>query len=359
MTIPLGPGTASTLKRTAVAAAKVLVVGAILFVIYRAIAGSGDLGKLEERAAALRTGWPWLAAAGMLLAGSMVMTFLRWKILLEAQGIAYSLREACAIGFIGLLFNQFLLGSTGGDLMRAYYVAAENRERRMAGITTVFLDRLVGIFYLLLFAAIAIPLNWDSITGSPWLRGLAGAVAGLLAVAVAGVAAFFSRPGERAVAAVLARLPLRGLLEKVHGAVSVYRGHPRVMLVAAALSLLVQLALVASTACSAAALGLRADFRALLFIVPLVNLATALPIGMPGGLGQMEAAYAALFGLFGLPRLGGLLVALLQRLGGYGLAVLGGFFYLERHGRIREARRLAREDAAGTGLGAEPAGGSS
>ncbi|MBR5604856.1 MAG: flippase-like domain-containing protein, partial [Verrucomicrobia bacterium] len=45
----------------------------------------------------------------------------RWHILLEAQGICVVFRRTFQITMIGQFFNSFLLGSTGGDLLKAYY----------------------------------------------------------------------------------------------------------------------------------------------------------------------------------------------------------------------------------------------
>ena len=60
------------------------------------------------------------------------------------------------------------------------------------------------------------------------------------------------------------------------------------------------------------ALHLDIEIASFFFIVPLASLATAIPLGSPGGLGQLEAAYVALFRCFGFSEKEGILLALIQ-----------------------------------------------
>ena len=43
-------------------------------------------------------------------------------------------------------FNAFLLGSTGGDLLKAYYAARETHHKKTEAVVTVFVDRIIGLF---------------------------------------------------------------------------------------------------------------------------------------------------------------------------------------------------------------------
>ena len=49
-------------------------------------------------------------------------------------------------------FNAFLLGSTGGDLLKAYYAARETHHRKTEAVVTVLVDRLIGLFSMLALA---------------------------------------------------------------------------------------------------------------------------------------------------------------------------------------------------------------
>ena len=336
------------MKRIIVASFKwgVLVFLAVLVV---ALARKVPPEDIERYLAALRSGWPWIILAQAFVLAMLLLTFLRWKLLLAAQGIHYGIRDAFALGFIGFFFSQVLPGSTGGDLVKAFYVAVDHPERRAAGITTVFLDRVIGLLDLVALAGVAVLLNHRRILADPWLRGLAGMVLAIIAASIIAGVLFFSERvrSHPRLLALLRRLPLRTALGKVQAAVYIYKFHPGLVLSAVVLSVLVQLSTVAMAASYSAALGLRVDLLSFFFIVPLASLAMALPIGTPGGLGQVEGAYYGLFVCFGHDGQSGLAVALLLRLNWYLMSVFGWLCYLRRKGRIDAARDLAvREGAA-------------
>ena len=89
---------------------------------------------------------------------------VRWRIVLEAQGLHLPLGRATSISFVAQFFNSFLLGSTGGDLIKAYYAARETHHKKTEAVTTVFVDRLVGLWAMLLFAGVMMVPNYA------WLR---------------------------------------------------------------------------------------------------------------------------------------------------------------------------------------------
>ena len=96
----------------------------------------------------------------LLLVGlALCLGVVRWRIVLKAQGLDLSLARATRISFVAQFFNSFLLGSTGGDLIKAYYAARETHHRKTEAVTTVFVDRLVGLWAMLLFAGMMMPPN--------------------------------------------------------------------------------------------------------------------------------------------------------------------------------------------------------
>jgi len=343
-------------KRPLILVLKLAVVAALIVYLGRSLwEGRAGLAKLTE----VGSGLGWLALAQLCIALVLFLQFHRWQILLSAQGIDYSFREACALGFIGFFFNQFVPGSTGGDLVKAYYVAVDHPERRAAGVTTVFLDRVVGLLMLVVLAGGAVAANWSRIAADPVFRSLAAVVAVALGLSAAGSALFFSERfrASPTVRAALGRLPFRDLLGKIQAAIYVYKFHPRLVLLVIALSLVVQVALVVAAICYALALGGGVDLAVFFFIVPLANLALSIPIGSPGGLGQSEFAFQELFARAGYPH--GLLIALLQRLNWYLWGLWGGVLYLKRRERVQRARALAHaaESAGAPELAAELEGG--
>ena len=49
-----------------------------------------------------------------------VAAAFRWHVLLKVQKIHLSLPRLAGLFFIGMFYNQFLPGGTGGDIMKSY-----------------------------------------------------------------------------------------------------------------------------------------------------------------------------------------------------------------------------------------------
>src|SRR5262249_22201780 len=94
---------------------------------------------------------------------ALLLTFVRWFILVRAQGLPFTLPNALRLGMIGNYFNTFLPGSVGGDIIKATFIARE-QDRRTVAVATVVLDRVVGLCGLLWVVAV--------LGGAFWLTGV-------------------------------------------------------------------------------------------------------------------------------------------------------------------------------------------
>ena len=79
-------------------------------------------------------------------------------------GAYLPLARATRISLVAQFFNSFLLGSTGGDFIKAYYAASETHHRKTEAVTTVFVDRLVGLWAMLFFAGVMMLPNLQMLT---------------------------------------------------------------------------------------------------------------------------------------------------------------------------------------------------
>src|SRR5208282_3399308 len=91
---------------------------------------------------------------------------VRWRLVLETQGLHLSLGRATWISLVAQFFNSFLLGSTGGDLIKAFYAARETHHKKTEAVTTVFVDRVVGLWAMLFFAGAMMIPNYKMLTAS-------------------------------------------------------------------------------------------------------------------------------------------------------------------------------------------------
>jgi uncharacterized protein (TIRG00374 family) len=298
--------------------------------------------------------WHWFLFAQVPFGIVLLLAAWRWRMLLQLQGIEYSFRETHSLILIGTFFNQVMLGSTGGDVVKAYYVAVESPDRRTAGVLTVLLDRVIGLVVLVLIASVAVLANLELVLDKANV-GLLGLSIGLyvgLAAAAIGALVFFSKRVRAwaPVAAILKRLPMRERLKKIADAIYVYRSHPRAMLRVFGVSVGIHLLVVATNLlllrCLEPTFPPGVPF---LLLVPLAQIIMAVPL-TPASLGTAETAYDKLFALVGVPT--GALVSILQRLTYYFWAVPGCVAYLRRKSTVRkaleasEADRVAREAAS-------------
>lgn len=226
-----------------------------------------------------------------------VLTAWRWRWLVSALGLALSAVEALRYTLYGIFFNLFVPGATGGDVVKAWY-AARRTGRATKAVVSVLVDRLVGLFALVLFAAAILFLGPER-EGFAVPRMFVGAVLG---AAVLGGLLVLSRRVRRTlgISALLKRLPFQRVWAEVDAAVRLYRGHPGSL----GLGLVVSLVNHAGTClCAyllAHALGLD-EVRLVdaMALVPVVSLLTAVPL-LPGGWGVGELAFAYFFAPVGV-----------------------------------------------------------
>jgi len=242
----------------------------------------------------------WLAAAVGVFAVSALGGALQWAWILRRAGLATPLGEMLRLYWVGLFFNNFLLGNVGGDAFKVVDLGRrECRTGAVLGATT--LDRLLGLLALTVLALGTLVLAKAQRAALPPVLPL------LLALAAwaGALALMFSGRLARRLTALLARLPWRLPAAALEGFLAEIRRHreqPSWLLRVFLLALAVQFLRVATHLLCAWALGVDlAGVRILqLFVlVPLLGILIALPISL-NGLGLREMAAAGLFVSVGL-----------------------------------------------------------
>ncbi len=107
--------------------------------------GSGGVGLKNLFSPEREKHWGYYGLAAICAATSITVTFVRWYFLVRAQDLPFTLRDALRLGLVGNFFNIFLPGSVGGDLLKAAFLARE-QERRTVAVSTVLIDRGVGLW---------------------------------------------------------------------------------------------------------------------------------------------------------------------------------------------------------------------
>ena len=303
-----------------------LVVAAGL--IYWLIA-SGQLNLVQLTTIGER--WYWFVLAQIPFGLVQWLSAWRWRLLMRIQGIEYTVRDTFNLTLIGIFFNQAMIGSTGGDIYRAYAVWAEHPEKRSGGVISVFADRAIGLVALLALVPMALLWNLELAYSSVTLWSLSAIVIITLLLIVIGTVLLFSVSLRRTaiVRWIASRIPFRHVMKRINEAVMVHRFHTNAMILIFGVSIVIQLLVVACNVFLAyALLGTSIGWEPFLLLIPIAHLGMAVPINPPGAIGTGEAIYAHLLRFAGIAEGG--LICVLQRVTFLLWSIPGAFLYITR-----------------------------
>ena len=293
----------------------------------------------------------WFVPAFLIMGLIPLIGATRFRWLLAVQGVHITLGRSLQLTFLGNFFNNFMLGLTGGDVVKAYSVARETHKRTEA-VITVFLDRIVGLVALALLAALMVAINyrdpkfagaalyvWAFLVGaifitltlySRTLRHkvhytifgvlLAGggfilfwrvsekgwpatrleAIAFAVALAVAGLFAFV-RPLRLLFQLHKFRMWLarNRMVREMDATFSTFSRDPRASILSLAISFGCHVTTIFGIFGFARALGIAAPINYFLVFVPVIVMVAAIPVSLAGW-GVQEAVFQVFFGAVGV-----------------------------------------------------------
>ena len=260
---------------------RLFVSATLLGIVYsqtNAASIAENLSRIGPATAFLMLG---LYALGQLLSAG------KWKILLAEARIARSLVQATKAYFSGMFVNSFGLGTLGGDLTRCLHLRPIRGEK--TGImASVVADRMHGLTVLATIGALASFYIDLEIKGYKW---------GTLALfAVIALSALWC----------LAPTALRGLFSKSdfsnkigQAAALAFPRPGRAFYFATAISVAFHCIQIYMHYAILKALGAPLEIGFLFACVPLINIASSLPISV-NGLGIRESMYLLLFSSEGI-----------------------------------------------------------
>jgi len=280
---------------------------------------------------ALRMAHPAAICLSLVLTWLMVILgVIRWRMVLKIQGIHLPLSRATAISFISQFFSSFMLGSTGGDLIKAYYAARETHHKKTEAVVTVFVDRLVGLWTMLFFAGLMMLPNLKLLPGHIGFSAIVALILGMLFSSTAVLYLAFwggvSRRFPRA-RVWLRRLPKGELLERSLDSCREFGKHKAFLFKSILISLVINTLVVFQVIILAKGMGLDISTMALFLIVPVVICISALPI-TPGGLGVRENLFVLMLGGIGVVKTSALSLSLLSYASALFWNLVGGIVYL-------------------------------
>ena len=280
--------------------------------------------------------YPYLIVGFGLVTTAAVISFVRWYALVRMLGVPFRLMDSLRLSFVGAFFNLVIPGAVGGDLVKAAYLSRMNLPRTQA-ITTLLVDRIVGLLGLFFLASVTALAGWSEL--SPAIQRL-GIFAMLMALA-----------GSVGLAVILLDLPTK-LLPKLAASEgklgilirelsSLSRSYcKRWPGLVAAVFVSGLCHAMTSMACYMVGLALFPNFQVglskHLLIFPLVLFSTAVPLPF-GALGFSEEISDQLFQLVGHPS--GAVAMMGYRVLMYSFSLLAMVVYLWNINSIRDLTR--------------------
>jgi uncharacterized protein (TIRG00374 family) len=230
---------------------------------------------------------PFLLALFLFLSGSFVRAY-RWGCLVWALGVHVGWWRLVGLYFVGGFFSLFLPTGVGGDAVKMYELSRDD-GRAAPAISSVLVDRFLGLFVLFAIALLAllgshelVSLELRVLIGVIFVGSLAGA--GLL-LQRTWIEAWGRRLG---VDRILGRFKiLRELYDTIHlyGAAALLR--------ATGASLVWNLILIFGYYFLGQAVGIDVSLARYLLLVPVISALLMVP--SIGGLGVREGATVLLF----------------------------------------------------------------
>jgi uncharacterized protein (TIRG00374 family) len=299
-----------------------------------------DLGLAGalQRPLALRYLW----VAGALFVVAILITFVRWYILVRALDLPFTLRHAFRLGVIGYFWSALLPGSITGDVIKAAFLARDQKRRTVA-ISSVLVDRVIGMAALFSLALITGVTMWSlgvlDVLHEDVLLLFQAVYTGTLCV-VLFLAGFWVAArllpdswGERG-AQWLARFWLiGGSLAEFWRAAWMYRGQAGALVLALLMSVCGHALQALAFYFAARTVLPAAEVPTLAQHFVLLPVAFTIQAGMPtpGGVGMGEAALGKLYEWFGATGAAGVLASLAYRVIGWTCALVGLLTYWRLH----------------------------
>lgn len=292
------------MKRAGLLALKIgVTVGLLAYLLWRV-----DLASVADIVSG--ASWGWIAAAFALYLALQGLCAWRWLWLARVLGLEGRWVAFVRYYYVGMFFNLFLPTGVGGDVYRCYYLARSAADWTRA-IVSVLADRGVGFATMCVIAAVA-TFAFGAVHLPAWLEWALGAgVAGVLVLLAVVVAA---------------RGPLSSIRTAMPLIVEFFR-RPGVLAFVAGLSFLLQSLVIVVNIFNAEALHLDVPVVFYFILIPLIAVATMIPVSL-NGLGVREGAFVFFLAQVGVPEAQALSLALLWLAVTAAASLVGGLVWL-------------------------------
>jgi len=269
----------------------------------------------------------WLVISFSLHGLGLLISAVRWQILVKAQGDTVPLPFLVKSYLVGNFFNTILPSRIGGDVVRIWD-GSRYSKTLLKSSAIILVERLTGIIILLLFAfgsalfrldmAQKVPVIWVSL-----IIGFSGLGAILL---------FFTPLIEK----IINKIPSKGFLKKIiqktiefRSTIIFYKTKKTALFKAFIWAFLLQANVILHFFLIGKALHLDIKFIDYLVFIPIVMIIQLIPITI-NGLGLREGAYIEIFEFYGIAPESAFSFALIDVAFMLIIGVIGAIIYVTR-----------------------------
>src|SRR5467141_3971129 len=208
------------MKKVFVTALQLAVTIALLIWVFHDPEQRHKMGKALQEA-----DYRWVAAAIVAYIVVEIAAAIRWQILLRVQKIRLNLPRLTGLFLIGMFYNQFLPGGTGGDIIKSYLLLKETPDKKAGALLAVVFDRLIGLVALVAITVTLVSLRFDILSKSPETRRLLWILLFLLGSSITALLTSFIISGFNLFHWLPHKFPGREKLIEVSAAYHLYARH--------------------------------------------------------------------------------------------------------------------------------------
>jgi glycosyltransferase 2 family protein len=310
-----------------------------------------DPNQRAQMATALRAAdYRWVGGAIVAYLIVEIAAAVRWQILLRVQKIRLSLPRLSGLFLIGMFYNQFLPGGTGGDIIKSYLLLKETAEHKAGALLAVVFDRLIGLVALVAITVTLVSLRFDLLSRTPETRNLLWLLLLVLGISISALIASFVVSGFNLFHLLPRKFPGRDKLIEIAAAYHLYARHWVATFFAFAASLVAHLATFTTFLCVAYAFHASVKLIDFFAVLPVERTLTALPISFAGVGLREQILQIMLHNLCGVP------IAVAKLIGTMSFLVIlvccapGGivYFFYKPSGETRHVRMREMETEVAT-----------
>ncbi|NQT26534.1 flippase-like domain-containing protein [candidate division KSB1 bacterium] len=311
------------MKKTFSLLLKIVISTGLIALLLKRIGPDYILSTLEN------ANWIWITAALVLFTVSYFLGSLQWWTLLKAEGVRIPFRKTLQFYYVGLFFNNLFISNLGGDVFRMVDIRRYS-EDGAAAVSTVFLDRVMGLLLMSGLAVLSSPfLLIHQSTDLKFLPFLFVLIAGWTIVLFTLFSKRFARPFIWLVTRITPeKLHLKG--REIYNRIYSFGRQKSCFIRVFLISLCVQSARILTHYLLSRSLGLHVSPLYFFLFIPIVAIIASLPVSI-GGLGLREQSAVILFGAVGMAASDATVMEFLAYLVAIVTSIPGGLLFIGRN----------------------------